>query len=61
MNDTTQLILETLKKEGKPMRPGDIATAAGLDKELVSQGITDLKKAGLIDSPKRCFYAPISQ
>ncbi len=51
-----QLIMDALKKEGKPMRPGDIATAAGLEKELVSKTLKDLKKKGLIDSPKACFY-----
>jgi DNA-binding IscR family transcriptional regulator len=59
MPDNGQLILEAMKKEGKPMRPGEIATAAGLDKDLVSKVIKDLKKQGLVDSPKRCFYAPV--
>lgn len=53
-----QLILEVLTKEGKPMRPGDIATAAGLEKETVSKALKDMKKKGIVDSPKTCFYAP---
>jgi hypothetical protein len=30
----------------------------GLDKKEVSKIIKELKKAGKIFSPKRCFYAP---
>jgi Mn-dependent DtxR family transcriptional regulator len=59
MTENEQLILNAMKKERKPMRPGDIATAAGLDKDLVSKAIKELKKQGLVDSPKRCFYAPV--
>jgi DNA-binding MarR family transcriptional regulator len=61
MADTKQLILDTMKKQGKPMRPGDIAGAAGLDKDAVSKAIKDLKEMGLVDSPKRCFYAPVGK
>jgi DNA-binding MarR family transcriptional regulator len=52
-------VLDVMKKAGKPMRPGDIADAAGLDKDLVSKVLKELKEMGLIDSPKRCFYAPV--
>ncbi|MCP5053348.1 MAG: MarR family transcriptional regulator [bacterium] len=51
--------METLKKEGKPMRPGDIAAAADLNKNAVSKAVKELKEQGLIHSPKRCFYAPV--
>jgi len=61
MPDTQQLILNTMKKEGKPMRPGDIAKTAGLDKDAVSRAIKELKDMGLVDSPKRCFYAPVEK
>ena len=61
MTDTKQLILDTMKKQGKPMRPGDIANSAGLDKDAVSKAIKELKDMGLIDSPKRCFYAPVEK
>lgn len=52
-------ILETMKKTGKPMRPGDIAEATGLDKDLVAKALKEMKEMGVIDSPKRCFYAPV--
>lgn len=61
MPNTQQLILDTMKKERKPMRPGDIAKAAGLDKDAVSKAMKELKNMGLVDSPKRCFYAPVGR
>ena len=48
-------ILEALGKNGA-MRPGDIATAVGADKEVVSKTIKELVKEGKVYSPKRCFY-----
>ena len=51
-------VLETMKKAGQPMRPGDIAKALGVDAKEVGKAIDALKKAGKINSPKRCFYAP---
>lgn len=54
--DAKEAVLKALKDAGKPLRPGDIAAAAGLDKDEVSKAIKDLKKEEKIDSPKRCFY-----
>ena len=54
--DAKEAVLKALKEAGKPLRPGDIAEAAGLDKEVVSKAIKELKKEEKIDSPKRCFY-----
>jgi len=51
-------ILDVMKKTGQPMRPGDIAKALGVDQKEVSKAIDALKKAGKINSPKRCFWAP---
>ncbi len=56
--DAQDKVLDTMKKAGKPMRPGDVATASGLEGEVVAKAIAELKKAGKIHSPKRCFYAP---
>lgn len=52
-------VLEILKKSEKPMRPGDIAKELGVDSKEVSKAIANLKKEGKVDSPKRCFYAPV--
>lgn len=51
-------VLEALRGAGKPLRPGDIAKALGAESDAVSRAIKELKKDGLIHSPKRCFYAP---
>lgn len=57
MSDMKELILEALKKAGKPVRPGDLAKETGLDSKEVSKIIKELKKEGLVYSPKRCYYA----
>ncbi len=54
--ENSELILKVLEKEGKPLRPGEIATAAGLNKKDVDKGIKELKAEEKIFSPKRCFY-----
>ena len=60
--DATQAkdkVLAVLKSAGEPMRPGDIAEKAGLDKKDVEKAIKALKTDGLIESPKRCFWAAV--
>lgn len=59
MDKKEKSILDAMKKEGKPMRPGDIAKKAEMDKDEVSRIIDKLKKEGKVSSPKRCFYAPV--
>ncbi len=58
MADKKQLVLEAMKKAGKPVRPGDIAKATGLESKEVSKIIRELKAEGKVMSPKRCYYAP---
>ncbi|MCD8102044.1 MAG: MarR family transcriptional regulator [Alistipes sp.] len=43
-------------EEGGAMRPGDIATAAGVSKDDVTKAIKKLVADGKVYSPKRCFY-----
>lgn len=50
-------ILEVLKNEGKPMRPGEIAKKLGLDEKEVSRILSKLKKEGKVLVPKRCYYS----
>ena len=57
MADTKKIVLNILKKKGKPMEPGDIAKEASLDSKEVSMVVKELKKEGLVYSPERCFYA----
>ncbi len=55
--DKEKKILDILKKEGKPMRPGDIAKKTDLDSKEVSKILSKLKKEGKVFVPKRCYYS----
>lgn len=52
-----EIVLKTLADEDKPLRPGEIAELAGVEKKEVEKAIKELKKEEKIFSPKRCFYA----
>ena len=49
-------VLETIKSAGKPMKAGEVAEAAGIDKKDVDKTIKSLVADGVLHSPKRCFY-----
>lgn len=49
-------VLQIMQQNSQPMRPGEIAEAAGIDKKDVEKVIKVLKDQELIFSPKRCFY-----
>ncbi|MBI4773978.1 MAG: transcriptional regulator [Deltaproteobacteria bacterium] len=57
MDDNEKMVLEAMKQAGKPVRPGDLANATGLESKDVSKLIDSLKKQGKVMSPKRCYYA----
>jgi len=61
MDEKENKVLETMKQAGKPVRPGDVAKATGLDSKEVSKLIDSLKKQGKVMSPKRCYYAPAEE
>ena len=50
------LVIQTLTVAGKPLKSGEIALAAGIDKAEVEKAIKQLKKEEKIYSPKNCFY-----
>ena len=50
------IVIKTLKAANKPLRPGEIAELAGINKNEVEKAISELKKEDRIYSPKRCFY-----
>ncbi|MDZ4205112.1 MAG: transcriptional regulator [Bacteroidales bacterium] len=54
--ETIELVLKTLAETGKPMKSGEIAEKAGIDKKDVDNAIKKLKKEEKIWSPKVCFY-----
>jgi Mn-dependent DtxR family transcriptional regulator len=58
MSEHADKVLQAMKDAGKPLRPGDVAKALGMESKEVSKAIKVLKKEGKIHSPKRCFYAP---
>ncbi|SNR61320.1 helix-turn-helix transcriptional regulator [Desulfurobacterium atlanticum] len=58
LTDKEKVVLEAMKGAGKPVRPGDVAKATGLDSKEVSKIIKSLREKGLVHSPKRCYYAP---
>jgi len=55
--DAKESVLKALKESAEPLKSGDIAKKAGLDKKEVDKAIQALKKEGKITSPKRCFYS----
>jgi DNA-binding transcriptional regulator GbsR (MarR family) len=55
---SVEKVLQTLKAAGKPMKAGEIAEACGLEKKEVDKAMNELKKNGLIVSPKVCFWEP---
>jgi len=55
--DSSMKIINILKKNKEPMRPGDIAEKSGIDSKEISKILGNLKKEGKIISPKRCFYS----
>ncbi len=56
MSDNNAVVLEAIKKAGKPVKAGDIAEATGIPKDEVAKIIAKLKKEGKVESPKACFY-----
>lgn len=54
--EAKEKVLEAMRKNGQPMRPGDIAEATGIDKKDLDKVIKVLKNEDLIFSPMRCFY-----
>lgn len=54
--DAKEQVIKALQDSGKPMRPGEIAEATGLEKADLDKAIKELKKEEKICSPKRCYY-----
>ncbi|WP_346914953.1 HTH domain-containing protein [Clostridium sp.] len=50
-------VLEVLKNSPEPLKSGEIAEKAGIDKKEVDKAIKSLKAEDKIESPKRCYYA----
>lgn len=55
---SAEKVLAAMKAAGKPMKAGEIAEAAGMDKAVVEKAMKVLKAEGKIESPKVCFWQP---
>lgn len=51
-------VLKAMVDAGKPVRPGDVAKALGVESKDVSKAIKALREDGKVISPKRCYYEP---
>ncbi|MDP4267554.1 MAG: MarR family transcriptional regulator [Bacteroidota bacterium] len=51
-------VLETMKKAGKALSAGQIATLSGIDRKEVDKAMKKLKADGKIISPKNCYWEP---
>lgn len=56
MDEKTKKVIETFKKSERPLKSGEVAELTGFDGKEIAKIITNLKKDGTIESPKRCFY-----
>jgi predicted ArsR family transcriptional regulator len=52
-----ELVINTLKNSTEPLKAGEIAEKAGIDKKEVDKALKSLKKEEAVISPKRCYYA----
>ncbi len=55
--DNLNLVLQVLESSQEPLKAGEIAEKAQLDKADVDKIIKQLKKEEKIESPKRCYYS----
>ena len=58
MADNKQVVFDTMKTAGKPLKGGEITDLSGLDKKDVDKAMKELKKEEFIVSPKRCYWEP---
>ncbi len=54
--DIAEVVFKTFVEAGKPLKSGEVAQMAGLDKKEVDKAIKKLKTEEKIYSPKRCYY-----
>lgn len=54
--DVKAHVLETMKKEGKPLNAGKIAELTNIDRKVLDKAMAELKGDELIISPIRCYW-----
>jgi len=55
--DNKENVLNFMKAVGKPIRPGEVSEATGIDKKDLTKIFKELKNEEKVISPKRCFYS----
>ena len=56
--DIAEQVLNVMRTAGEPLNAGKVAELGGLERKEVDKAMEQLKKAGKIISPKRCFWTP---
>ncbi len=51
-----EIVLNAMRNAAKPLRSGEIAELAGMDKKDVDKAMKELKSEELIFSPIRCCW-----
>ena len=54
--ETVEQVLKVFTDAEGPMRPGEVAERAGLERKDVDKAMKTLKDEDKIVSPKRCFW-----
>ena len=53
---SAEKVMAVMTAAGKPLKAGEIAELAGLDKKVVEKAMNELKKEDKIYSPVRCAW-----
>lgn len=53
---SVEKVLAVMTASAKPLKAGEIAELAGLDKKVVEKAMNELKKQDKIASPVRCAW-----
>ena len=54
----TDIVMDAIRKAGKPVSAGQIVELAGIDRKEVDKAMKKLKTEGKITSPKNCYWEP---
>jgi len=54
--ETTELVFKTIESSAEPMKAGEVAEVANLDRKEVDKAMKVLKAENRIVSPKNCFW-----
>ncbi len=54
--ETIEIVFKELESSSEPLKAGEIAKAANLDKKDVDKAMKVLKREGRIVSPKNCYW-----